>query len=124
MGLKTVGPHQTLSIDLRALRDRQVPDINGATIPLTAERGQVVWSVRGPDLLGMLGRSEQVDEVTGVSSNYACMYCCGNSFSSASLDPTSSVTTAVGGTSKFTAKETDVTCYGAQTQPYPVSGHE
>ena len=123
MGLKTVGPHQTISIDVRALRDRQVPDINGATIPLTAERGQVVWSVRGPDLLGMLGRSEQVDEVRGVSSNYACMYCCGNSFSSASLDPTSSVTAAVGETAQFIAKETDVNCYGGQVEPYPVGGN-
>jgi hypothetical protein len=122
MGLKTIGPHQTISIDVRALRDRQVPDENGKPIPLTAERGQVVWSVRGPDLLAMLGRSEQVDEVKGVSSNYACMYCCGNSFFQASISPGSSSATDVGGTLQYAAYETDTNCYGGQLQPYQVSG--
>lgn len=122
LGMRTIGPRQTVSVDVRALRDQQAPDINGATIPLTAERGQIVWSVRGPDLLAMLGRSEQVDVVKGVSSNYACMYCCGNSFYAASISPTSPAATGVGATVQFTAYETDTNCYGGQLAPYQYSG--
>jgi hypothetical protein len=41
LGLKTIEPHQTIALDVRALRDGQVPDVYGTTIPLTAERGQI-----------------------------------------------------------------------------------
>jgi hypothetical protein len=65
LGVKSIAPRQTLAMDLRALRDGQVPDVYGHTIPATANRGQVMWSVRGGDSLAMIGRSEQADLVGG-----------------------------------------------------------
>jgi hypothetical protein len=48
VGVKSIEPRQTLTFDVRELRDKQVPDQNGVMIPLTAERGQIIWSVYGP----------------------------------------------------------------------------
>lgn len=121
MGLKTIGAHQTITLDVRALRDRQVPDVYGKTIPLTAGRGQIVWSVHGTDGLAMIGRSEQVDEVRGVSSSYACQYCCPNSFDHAGLSPETSWAIGVGATKQFVAYETDHNCYGNPMMPHPVT---
>jgi Bacterial Ig-like domain (group 2) len=120
MGLKTIGARQTIALDLRALRDCQTPDVYGKTIPLTADRGQVVWSVHGTDGLAMIGRSEQVDEVLGVSSSYACQYCCPNSFYQAALSPQISWSVGVGATTQFVAYETDKNCYGNPMMPHPV----
>lgn len=76
----TVAPHQTSVIHIRELRDKQVPDVNGQIIPLGETRGQVQWSLTGGVDKVLIGRSEQVDLVSGISSNYACQNCCGNSF--------------------------------------------
>lgn len=40
LGMKSIEAHQTLSVDLRALRDNQVPDYFGQIIPPTTSRGQ------------------------------------------------------------------------------------
>src|SRR6185436_21058403 len=82
MGIKTVGPHQTIEIDVQALRDNQVPDEEGVTIPLYISSGQLQWTLRRRDeparrddafdKLALVGRSEQVDVIHGISSNYAC----------------------------------------------------
>jgi hypothetical protein len=120
LGLKTIGPRQTIVLDVRALRNQQVPDVYGKTIPLTAKRGQVAWSVHGPDGLAMIGRSEQVDEVRGVSSSYACQYCCPNSFDHAGLSPETVWAVGVGATKGFVAYETDKNCYGNPMMSHPV----
>jgi hypothetical protein len=120
LGLKTIGPRQNVAMDLRALRDHQVPDVYGKTIPLTADHGQVVWSVHGTDGLAMIGRSEQVDEVLGVSSSYACQYCCANSFYQAGLSPENTAALGVGNTLQFVAYEQDKNCYGNPLTPHPV----
>lgn len=119
-GLKTIGPRQTAVVDIRALRDGQVPDEDGDTIPPGASRGQVMWSVRGPDGLAMVGRSEQVDIERGVSSNYACQSCCPNSFSSATVYPQAS-TIGVGGSVVYSLQQTDQNCYGQRLAPYATS---
>lgn len=62
-GVNSVKPGQTVEFDLRAMRDNQVPDETNRTIPLNANSGKVTWSVRGPNSLALLGRSEQVDLV-------------------------------------------------------------
>lgn len=41
LGLRSIGPHETHAIDTRDLRDRQVRDEKGRTIPLDATRGQI-----------------------------------------------------------------------------------
>jgi hypothetical protein len=83
LGLKTLAAGETVALDVRALRDHQVPDTAGRTIPRKVTRGQVSWSVVGADRLGLIGRAEQADVVGGLSSSYACSNCCPDSFSDA-----------------------------------------
>jgi hypothetical protein len=85
--LTTVAPHQTTVIDVRKLRDSQVPDVNGQTIPAGEKRGQIQWSLTGGVDRVVIGRSEQVDLVRGISSNYACQNCCPNNFFDGWLTP-------------------------------------
>lgn len=44
-GLQELQPGQSISVDVAELRDLQVPDENGETIPLDAQKGQINWSV-------------------------------------------------------------------------------
>ena len=76
VGIKSIEGGQTIQYDLRRLRDEQVPDVNGMVIPLTANSGQVHWSKTGHEAGMLIGRSEQFDLGSGISSNYACANCC------------------------------------------------
>jgi len=116
--LTTVPPHQTHQIDVRALRDNQVPDANGNKLPLSIAEGQIEWSMTGGEDRVMIGRSEQVDFVKGISSNYACMNCCGNSFYDAWITPTEAFGLA-GDQLQFQAMQQDANCYGQPFLPYP-----
>jgi len=113
--LTTVAPHQTTVIDIRKLRDTQVPDVNGQKIPAGEKRGQIQWSLTGGVDRVVIGRSEQVDLVRGISSNYACQNCCPNSFFDGWLTPVQS-TGFEGGQIQFIAMQQDANCYG---QVYP-----
>ena len=117
VGLKTIKVGETVVFDLKAMRDNQIADERGRRIPLEAKRGKIVWSVRGPNSLALLGRSEQVDSVKGISSSYSCHMCCPNSVRDTWIEP--------GSLNIFTADETtfrgvqrDRTCYGSLTPPY------
>jgi hypothetical protein len=118
-GLKSVKPGQTVAFDLRAMRDNQAPDERKRRIPLNATRGKIVWSVRGPNSLGLLGRSEQVDLVKGTSSSYACFMCCPNSFRSSRIEPLS-LNFSVADVNTFRGVEQDQTCYRALVPEYYV----
>lgn len=121
LGIKSIEPRQTVAMDVRALRDGQAPDVYGNTIPLDAKRGQIAWSVRGPEGLAVIGRSEQADVVKGVSSNYSCQFCCAISFDHAGASPEGTTAVGVGATKQFVAYETDKNCYGSLMQPHPVT---
>lgn len=77
-GLKTLKPGETLTLDIKALRDAQVPDAFGHTIPREAAGGQVHWSAKGRTRHAIIGRAEHVDHDHGVSASYACINCCPN----------------------------------------------
>lgn len=114
LGMKTVEPGQTAVIDVRRLRDEQVPDEDGQTIPREAASGQVVWSAvldDAPEPLVLLGRAEQADTVKGMSSSYACQSCCADSYYDSFLLP-GGVDAEVDAAADFDAYETDVDCYG------------
>ena len=97
LGIKTIVAHQTIEIDVKALRDNQVPDEQGVTIPLYVSSGQLQWTLRRRDdparrddeldRLALVGRSEQIDVIHGISSNYACQNCCAGTFLSGRIDP-------------------------------------
>ena len=117
LGLKTIKVGETVVLDVRAMRDNQIPDERGRRIPLQAKRGKIVWSVRGADSLALLGRSEQVDLVKGISSSYACHMCCPNSVRNTWIDPIS-LDIFTGDVTSFRGVERDNTCYGGLTPPY------
>jgi hypothetical protein len=119
MGLKTLAPGETVTIDIRALRDSQVLDDEGQTISPEVSRGQVRWTLiqsKGTDPLALIGRAEQVDEVKAVSSTYACQNCCGDFFTESYISP-SPVQLQVGQSATLRAFEVRAECYGGT---YPV----
>jgi hypothetical protein len=123
IGIKTVQPHQTIELDVRALRDNQVPDETGVTIPLYVSSGQLQWTLRRRDeparnsdeldRLALVGRSEQIDVIHGISSNYACQNCCGGTFLTGSIEP-NNFQFDTGDVVEFRAYESGLTCYEYQ----------
>lgn len=128
LGMREVGPHQTVEIDVKRLRDEQVPDVDGRMIPADVSSGQLMWSLKqmGPppsgdearQALALIGRSEQVDLEHAVSSNYACQSCCSNSYYDSFLSP-ASVDVEVDTLDNFTVYQRDKDCYGVVGLPYP-----
>jgi hypothetical protein len=116
-GLKTVAPHQTAVLDIRALRDGQVKDEHNQTIPPDATHGQVQWSIEGPENLTLIGRAEQGDSLNGMSSSYACVNCCPPSCVETWIDPPS-VTGVSGDTQQFTAIQQNEDCFGNLLSPF------
>lgn len=132
IGIKTVQPHQTIELDVRALRDNQVPDETGVTIPLNVSSGQLQWTLRRRneparnadelDRLALVGRSEQIDVIHGISSNYACQNCCGGTFLNGSIEP-QNLQFETGDIVEFRAYEVGQTCYiyQAPNRVYPTN---
>lgn len=121
-GLKTVPARQTVAIDLRALRDGQVPDVYGNTIPLNVTGGKANWSMNGPEQHSLVGRLEQVDLAKGMSFTAACGACCPNSTVDAYIDPFI-VTGFPGATTQFTLYGQEVNCYGSGLPWFPANGY-
>lgn len=69
----TLAPHETRAIDLRALRDSQVPDFKGDKIPASAAYGSVNW-VR-LDSVPVEGRMMVIQQRQGMASSYDCASC-------------------------------------------------
>lgn len=84
IGLKKIAPRKTIEIDVKKLRDEQIPDERGNTIPPALTSGQIQWTLRSQyetgdlknDRFALIGRSEQIDTINGISSSYACQNCC------------------------------------------------
>jgi hypothetical protein len=73
--------------------------------------------MRGPQNQVLIGRSEQVDLLRGISSNYACMNCCPDSFANAWVDP-GAAEGFVGDTTQFSGFEQTMNCYGSLNEPF------
>lgn len=114
LGMKTVEPGQTAAIDIRRLRDEQVPDEDGQVIPRETKSGQVIWSAvleEEEEPLVLYGRAEQADTVRGMSSSYACQSCCADSYYDSFLVP-GGVDAEVDAGVDFDAYQTSMDCYG------------
>jgi len=109
-GIKEIEPGQTMAIDVRRLRDEQVPDGFGNTIPSNARSGQVRWTIKSTTKYAMIGRAEHTDHEHGVSASYACLSCCPETTYAVWIadDPTS---VGVGGTVDLYAMAQDEDCY-------------
>ncbi len=68
-----LGPHETRAMDLRKLRDAQLPDLKGNKIPADASDGSVVW--QRLDKLPVMGRLMVINRQQGMASNYDCCIC-------------------------------------------------
>ncbi len=119
LGLEKLSPHETLKLDLRALRDSQKPDQHGVVMPLEASEGQVNWSVIGPDNHAMIGRSEYVSETYGLASTFACSNCCGDSYYTGYIVPNSG-TFSYDDTLEYAAFQQNRNCYGGLLNAYRV----
>jgi hypothetical protein len=120
IGRKSIAPHETVHIDVKELRDQQIPDEQGRTIPQYISSGQLQWTLNRKDSLpdddaranlSLMGRSEQVDLQNGIVNNYSCQNCCAGNSIGTRISP-SSVEIEYGETAQFSAHETQETCYG------------
>lgn len=98
MGL-LLAAHETRLIDLRNLRDAQIPDPDGHRIPASASDGSINW-IR-LDNVPVAGRLVVIRRRGGVASNYDCTPCsCPDIFISLSVSP-SSATILANATTNF-----------------------
>ncbi len=116
-GIKEIEPGQTIALDLRQLRDDQVPDAFGNKIPRSAKSGQVTWAIKSTVQYAMIGRAEHTDMKNGVSASYACISCCPPRTNAVWVDD-DPATVAVGGTVDLFVMAEDEDCYHNISSPY------
>jgi hypothetical protein len=63
---------ETAVYDLRKIRDRQIPDRNGHTIPRSVAGGQFKWFIHGAGSGRLIGRAEMLGPSERISSSYSC----------------------------------------------------
>jgi len=116
-GIKEIEPGQTIVVDVRKLRDEQVPDAFGQTIPSNARSGQLQWSIKSTTKYAMIGRAEHTDDGNGVSASYACLNCCPPKTNAVWTedDPTS---VGIGTTINLYVMAQDEDCYQNLSAPY------
>ena len=120
VGMRTVDPGETAAIDIRKLRDEQMPDVNGNKLPLDVTVGQINWRTRNGSPR-LIGRVNTMSISKGLANNMSCSACCNcPSDVSLSLTPTS-WSGLVGGSFSLTPWETDTSGCGTQTYPISVS---
>ena len=122
IGLRALAAHQTVEIDVKAIRDNQIPDETGKVLPINTTKGQIQWTVRAraeneharvPENLGLIGQSEQHDAARGMNSTYYCENCCPGSYAWSIILPTNSeIAFEVGKTIVFVHIEVQDNCYG------------
>jgi len=130
IGLKPIAAHETVRIDVKKIRDEQIPDERGRTIPLSVSSGQLQWTLRRKDNqpddntranLSLIGRSEQVDVIKGIVNNYACQNCCTGDFAGGFLEAANPFETfldlEVQSSRYYFAVEQQRTCYGYEYGP-------
>jgi hypothetical protein len=66
---------QTFEVEIKKLRDEQIPDGFGNLIPAEVDRGQVRWLGRG-ELGQFIGRLVQYNPATATSSSFSCPIPC------------------------------------------------
>ncbi len=69
---RRLAPGETAVYDLRKIRDEQIPDRNGNTIPRSVNGGQFRWFIHGAGSGRLMGRVEMLSQSQGISSSYSC----------------------------------------------------
>jgi hypothetical protein len=103
-----LAPHETRVIDIRQLRDAQVPDYKKNLIPASATDGSVTWN--RIDDVAVMGRLMVIHRHAGMASNYDCCTCpCPSTFSQLVITPWSA-TVGVGDSVQLVATEYWLIC--------------
>lgn len=105
----------TAIFDLRQIRDRQLPDRNGHTIPRSVKGGQFRWYIRSGGHL--IGRAEMLSVSRGISSSYSCGNPCPPHYDYGYIDP-DPTDVPVGDSEAHNVLEIDVDSYSNQYGPY------
>lgn len=125
LGTRTLQPDETVVVDVRYFRDEQIPDSEENFLPITADRGQVYWSTTDEEeVTSLIGRAEQYDPTRGVSSSYACLQLCPDSYRDGVVLPPNPID-QVGGQRTFEAFQLTDTTFGLPfTTPSPLPEHQ
>lgn len=107
----------TATFDLRKIRNAQIPDRNGNTIPLSVDGGQFRWSVFGPGIGRLIGRAEMLSAARGISSSYSCGTTCPPAFDHGWVDP-DPTEVPEGGAEDVEALQMNVDNFSNQYGPY------
>jgi hypothetical protein len=113
----------TKTFNLRKIRDQQIPDRNGHTIPRSVQSGQFRWFIHSGGHL--IGRAEMLSVARGISSSYSCGTPCPPHYDHGEMDPDTAEVPVDDATGQ-TALEYDVDSYSNQYGPYSanvVSGY-
>jgi hypothetical protein len=107
-----LNPHETRALDLRKLRDAQLPDFKKNLIPASATDGSVHW-IR-VDNVPVMGRLMVINRQQGMASNYDCCTCvCPADYDfTGAMEVSGSSALAVGQTAAFSAQAFFVDCNG------------
>jgi hypothetical protein len=122
-----IAPHQVKVIDVKKVRDSQLPDANGNTLPLNIEQGQIEWSlapkinqVIGQTGAEIIGQASQINAADKTSSVYFCINICVDSSRIEFLDQ--NVELEIGDSAQLRFVRINTTAYGDNvTYPDPNS---
>jgi hypothetical protein len=126
-GKFTLAPHklmpgETAAFDFRKMRDEQMQDAEGRTLPADVTIGQFMWAMRGTTggKLVLIGRAEMVSRSRKVSTSYSCPTDCGLTYD-VIVDPAPDPG-FVTGTSIGAGWETGYSNQGYTVGPYKTGG--
>ena len=113
-------PGETAVFDLQQMRDEQMQDSAGQSLPRTASIGQFTWALRGVTggKIVLIGRTEMVSRSQQISTSYSCPMDCGLIYE-LNLNPFPDFL-FFNGTATGTAWETGTSNAGYSIGPYQV----
>ena len=104
VGLRDLEPGETTIMDIGRIRDQQIPDQDGRTLPKNVQFGEVQWFPvfsNGPSHL--IGRTYVVNRSSRVDSSFSCGGCPCSPNATAGYTTPSSVTVSARGTASIYA---------------------
>jgi hypothetical protein len=104
----------TAIFDLQKIRDEQIPDRLGHTIPRDLQGGQFRWFIHGADSGRLIGRAEMLSVSRQISSSYSCNDPCPPMFAGIYMDPWELDLANVNDVGGFNVTELDQDSYGNQ----------
>src|SRR5262249_18494023 len=115
-----LAPYQTVSIDIRQLRDAQRTDIRNGVMPKDVETGQIAWFEE--EWHSMIGRAEVVKTGAAIASSFSCGECpCGLVYNSCSMSPPSGDAPVGASAYMFAPREMRRDCNFNQYGPYVIT---